>query len=490
MTIQTGVPNNLLRPQTFHTFTVFKAGGGLTNVPLRIVLIGAQRSTATATVNTVTDLSNLTTTQVDALYGQSSEAALMFRQAIACANLFQRGPRVFGVGIAESAGVANVKTATVVGTATADGNLLMRISGRPITVGVATGTTQNTIAAAINSAALAIAATIPVLPTVATNVVTFTHATKGVNGIDVQIVVDQQVPGVVVTVANTVTGTLVTDHQPALDALSPLRYDGIVFANHASADITEILADRNTRWGAQSKNWGFYFVGETGTIGTATSLASAANDQAVVVSSFEGCPNTCAEIATSTAMLVFSRERPNASYDGAKVPLFAPAIGTLYTPGEVETAIAAGLTAFTAVVDSSGAVTQTIAKCERMVTTKTTTSSQPDDRLRDIGVPRTMVSIAIQIDIGAAQRFGADANPDGVFQTDQTDGQIKDMVSSILRQFSDSNVVNPKFVEQDISQIVVEHDAIVLGRSNVALFYHVVGAQHQIAWQHNVTVGG
>ncbi len=43
-------------------------------------------------------------------------------------------------------------------------------------------------------------------------------------------------------------------------------------------------------------------------------------------------------------------------------------------------------------------------------------------------------------------------------------------------------------VEADLAATVVEHDSIVSGRSNVALFYHPLGSQHQIVWQHNVTV--
>lgn len=490
MTINTGVPNSLLRPQTFHTFTLFRAGGALTNVPLKIALIGARRTGVGSAVNgTVYDLTTLATTEMDALFGQSAELAIMGRMAVACSNLFGQGPRVVAVPIAESGGVANVQTITCVGAATADGNQIFDVAGRLFTVGISNGDAQNTIAAKISAALNARASDLPVLVTVATNVVTLTHPTKGVNGIDVKVTAVQQVAGDVATVATTVTGTLATDHQTALDALSPLRYDAIVFANHTTVDVTEILADRAIRWGAASKNWSFYFVGEPGTIGTGTTLAAAANDMAVVVASYEGCRNTAGEIATATAMLAFSRERLNASYDGAKVPLIPPAVALLYTSGEVETALAAGLTPFTAVLDSTGAVTQNISKCERLVTTKTTTSSQPDDKARDIAIPRTMVGIAIQIDIAAAQRFGADSNPDGVRQTEDTDSQIEDMVAAILRAEARDRVVDPKFVESDIAQNVVEHDQTTLGRSNVALFYHPLGSQHQIAWQHNVTVG-
>lgn len=488
--INTGVPNSLNRPQTFHTFSYLRAAGALVSVPLRIALIGAMRSTgASASAGTVYDISSMTAAETDALFGQSGELALMARKAFECATLFQRGPRVFAVPIAESGGVANVQTITGTGSASSDGNIIITVAGRQFIIGVRSGDAQNTIATAISNKLKENQQNLPVIVSVATNVVTLTHATKGINGVDVIVTVNQQVAGNTQVVATGTAGTGATDHQPALDALAPLRYDGIVFANHASADITEIVADIAVRWGAASKAWGWYFVGERGSIATATALAAAANHQAVVVSSFEGCLNTCAEIATATAMLVWSRERPNANYDGAVVPLFPPAVGTIYTGPEVETAILAGLTAYTAVIDSSGAVTANRAKCERLVTTRTTTSSLPDDRNRDIGVSRTGVALAIQIDIAAAQRFSAESNPDGVLQTEDVDGQIKDMVAAIMREMADDNQLVKSLVEQDIAQTVVENDSVTLGRNNVALFYHVVLGLHQIAWQHNVLIG-
>lgn len=488
MPIVTNVPNNLLRPQTFHTFLASHVAGKLTSVPLSIAIIAAKSSAGTATANTVYDMTGLTATDGDGMFGQSSEAAMAHRQSILCANTFQAGPRVFIVPIAESAGLANVQTITWVGTTTASGNAIVKVAGRVFTVGLALGDVQNTVASKVAAELQKRAAELPVVVTVATNVVTLTHPTKGINGVDVKVTVNQQVAGCVGTVATGTAGTQVTDHQPALDALSPRRYDGIVFANHAAADCTEILADIAIRWGAASKNWSLYFMGEPGSIATGTALTAAVNDKAFQVSSMEGCLNTAVEMAVTHAMMVFSRERINASYDGIKVPLYPPADALIYTPAEVDTALAAGLTPFTAVFDSTGAVTQNMAKCERAVTSHTTSSSQPDDRVRDIGIPRTMYSVALQIDIAAEERFGPASNPDGVRQSTDTDKAIKKMWAGIARSLAQDQVFDPDLVEADIAATVVEHDLVTAGRSNVAMFYHYLGSQHQIVWQHNVTV--
>lgn len=486
--INTNVPNSLNRPQTFHTFTYLRASGSLVSVPLRIALIGAKSATGTATANQVYEATDAATT--DALFGLGSELALMCRKAYECSTMFGQGPRVFAVPVAESTGVKHARDIVATGTATADGNAIIRIAGRTFVVGIRAGNTQTTVAAAINAAINANLQNLPVVPSVSSQIVTLTHVTKGINGVDIAVSIEQQVPGCALTLQANVTGTGATDHQPALDALAPLRYDGIAFANHVSADITEIVADISTRWSYSSKTWGYYFVGEMGSIGTATALAAAANHQSTIVASFEGCLNTAGEIATATAMLVFSRARPNANYDGAKVPLFPPPAATIYTGAEVETAIVSGLTAYTSVTDSTGAITQNVAKCERLVTSRTTTSGQPDDRNRDIGVSRTGVALAIQIDIAAAERFSADGDPDGPLQTEDTDDQIADMVAALLRTEAQANVLVQSRIESDIAQMQVEHDSVSSGRTNVALFYHVVIGLHQIAWLHNVQIGG
>jgi phage tail sheath gpL-like len=487
--VVTNVPNNLNRPQTFHVFNYLLQSGSLTAVPLTIALVGMKASSGTAVLGTIYDATDAATT--DALFGIGSEAALMCRKSYECNVLFGRGPRVKVVSIAEpGGGAANVKTITCAGTATTDGNQKIRIAGRTYLVGVRSGDVAATNAAAIASVLKADQANLPVIVTVAGAVVTLTHATKGANGADIVVTVDFQVAGLTATAANTVAGTGVADCQPAIDALSPLRYDGIAIANHAAADITEINLDIAARWSASSKTWGWYFIGEMGSIGTATSLAAAANHQAVVVSSFEGCLNTAGEIATATAMLVWSRERPNANYDGATVPLFPPGAATVYTGPEVETAILAGLTAYTGVVDSTGQFTANRAKCERLVTTKTTTSSQPDARNRDIAVSRTGVALAIQLDIATGIALGADSNPDGVSQDEDTDDQIKDLAAAIMRSEAIAKVLVQSKVESDIAGIIVEHDTITSGRNNVLLPYTVAVNLHQIAWVHNIQIGG
>lgn len=485
MTINTGISPQLLNPQTFHAFTYSFATPGLIPLPLRIALIGAKTAGGTGVAGTVYEVPDPQTG--DTLFGSSSELALMCRAAFAAASKLGSGPRIFAVPVAESAGVANVKTITSTGAATASGVTTIRVAGRTVQAGISSGDSANTIATSVSNALKAIQDQLPVIVSVATNVVTLTHATKGVNGADISASVDSQVAGNTLAVANTVTGTLATDHQTALDALSALPMDGVVFANHASADITEIVTDATARWGTAEKRWRWYFVGEMGTIGTATALATAANDRAVLIASMEGCLNTAGEMATSLAVATFSRERPNANYDGVVIPLYPPPAAVVYTPTEVETALAAGLTPLTAFVDPfTHNVTDGVARIVRMVTSKTTSNSQPFAVLRDLCVSRTGVYIAQQIDAAYEQRFGSLAvGPDGTLLTDDTIGQVKDMIENILRLIEANNVL--RNVESDLLNLRVERD-VVSGRLDVDVAYTVVVGLHQIAAIHRVRI--
>lgn len=485
------IPTNFFVPGTFFLFNYLRQGGSLVNVPLTVALIGTKTAAGTATLGQVYDAVDTITT--DALGGQSGEGAIMARKAFEVQRFLGQGPAVKIVFIAEpGAGTANVQTITFVGAASADGQpgIIIRIAGRTFVVPIKNQDAQNTIAA--NAAAIinAKAEQLPVIVTVATNVLTITHPTKGVNGKDVKVEVKQQTPGCVATVATTAVGAGLADIQPALDALSPLRYDGIVTANHAAGDITELLGDILIRWAIASKNWGFYFMAETGTIGTASALQAAANTEKILIQSVEGSPSTPGEIATAAAILVYSQPRPNAGYDGAQVPLYPPDAPTIYTPTEQNTAITSGLTAWVAVRDSLGAVVDNRLKCVEMVTSRTTTAGQPDDKCRDLAVPRTGVALAIQLDIAYDLQLGAANNPDGVNQSDAVK-LTKDLASAIMRAEARAtpSVLDPAKVEDDIQAMTVRPDSLVTGRNNTKLFFHPAMPNHQTGFEMNVIVG-
>lgn len=489
MPVNTGINASLRRPQTFHRFTYLLGGRLLTPIAQSLVLIGTQSSAATATAEEVYDIDDVE--QGDELFGIGSEVALMIRTALKTATKIGSGPRIKAIGVTEpGAGTANVKTLTVTGPATESGNVEITLVGRKYAIGVSDGDAASAIGTAIAEVLQAAHEELPVVVTDGgAGVVTLTHRTKGVNGIDVSVTVDAEPGGVGVAVANTVVGAGVIDITNSLDAIAGIDIDGIAISNHAAADMADLLTHIEAMWQPQTKKWRWAVVGERGSIGTATTLAAAANDRGVLVAVCEGTPSLPCEIATAVATALLSRERPNTNYDGMTLPLYPCTVANAFTGTEVETALAAGLVPLTPIVDvTTREVIDGVLKIEKMVTTKTTESSLPYEPLREVVVSRTGAYMARQIDMAYVARFGPQANPDGVLLDDDTIDRVRDMIAALCDDAQDLSYI--KNVETDLAELVVEEDGVTPGRLNVDLPYTVVMPLHQVAAVHRVKVGG
>ena len=174
----------------------------------------------------------------------------------------------------------------------------------------------------------------------------------------------------------------------AYDAIEGIDIDGFAISNRTTDDIEDIVDHVTAMWQPAEKHWRWGFVGDTETLATATALAEAANDRAIIVGSVEASPSMPFEVATALAVGAMSRERPNANYDGMKLPIYPPPIASAYTGTEVEAGIAAGLTCSRP--SSAAASLSDQCKVERMVTTKTVDDDDnPFLVCRDLAVPRT-----------------------------------------------------------------------------------------------------
>lgn len=485
MPISTGISPSLRRPQTFHTKQYLQGGRALVPLPQRALLIGTMKG-GTAVAGTIYELFDAP--QTDALFGVGSPLALMCRKAFETCAFLGQGPFLFAIGVAEpGAGTARVQTLTVSGPATAASVNVFRIGGRTFQVGVALNESANSMAAAIEAAIDAAKQNLPLTAALAGAVVTTTHVAKGENGNDALIEVVSTAPGAGIAVAQTSAGAGVMDPTAALAAAAGPDYDAIALENHKAADIGLALAHVTTAWGAAEKKWRWVIFGETGSIGTATALAAAANDRAIAILNCESSPSLPCELAVAGAIAKLAKSRPNANWDGQKLPLFPPPDAFDFTNGEVESALAAGITPLKAVVDPQTRVQQPgVVAIQKFVTTKTTEAGVPFEALRDIAVPRTGAFVARQIDAAFVQRFGAAANPDGVLLTDDTIGQIRDMVANILYTAQDARIVTN--VDVDLQSLVVEKDLSSPGRVNVDVTYTVVLGLHQVAFVHRVTI--
>lgn len=467
--ITTDVPSNIRRPGAFHQFVAGLAGG-LVALDTRVCIVAMKSSAGTATAATPVQIFD--EADADTKLGKGSEAALMARIAFAQARRSGSQPQIWACPIAAPSGAAAVQTITTTVTTALAGNIVIRIAGRTITVGVSAGDAQNTIAAAIEAAidTLAAAGDLPVTAGVSTNVVTCTHVTHGVNGNDVDYEIVSYPSGVTVATTQTVAGSAVVDITAALDALMGADYNAIAIANHLAADTADVLANLTTAWAPEYKRWRHVFIGETGSVATATGLADDIGHRGALVISCENSPSLPGELAVACAVAAVGKTRPNASLNDEELVVYPPPAASAYTNAEIETLLAGGATPI--VPTPSGVETKIV----RLVTTQILLNGATYDGLRDWGQSSAHAYIARQIDIAWAQRFRQELLDDEVMQ------RARDMVIEIHEAAQSARILRD--VDEFKDQIVVEESELTPGRIVLVNPFRVAGPLHQAVFLH------
>lgn len=477
--INTGISSSLLRPQTFHVLTYLRGSRALEPLPQRLLIIGPKANgTGTAAVGVIVQCSD--PGEADTLFGMGGLVTLMVKKAFETIAYLGQGPAVYVCPIADG-GTAQVETLTFAGTATEDNDCIVRIAGRYVTIGIASGTTAANAGPILKSKLDELKEILPVTAGVAGAVVTTTHASRGLDGNDTIFEVIKVPAGLTLTPAVSVAGATALSITTGLDASAAQDFDAIAVSPHGAQVITDINAHIATTWSASEKKPRWFFVGEAGTIATATALASAANHEGILVKSWEQSRSLPQEIATANAVLLCSKSRPNANYDGNLLPLYPPPIAFDYTSTEIETALNAGLSPMKSVVDNATkTVVEGVGKVVRLITTRTTKNSVPFTLLRDVGVSRTAWALTKQYDI--AYQMWAEQQPDGPLLDDDSMAQVRDTVVGINYAAQDAKWI--RNVDADKEKCVVERDSSAIGRLNVDNAYTIVVGLHQVAYVH------
>ncbi len=469
--ILTSVPISLRRPGVYSEFEFDANPNSLVPLP-KLVVIVAEAKGGTAAFNTPIQI--FSATDGDAKLGAGTMSALGCRMAFAVGALRGSTPEVWACPVAEaSGGTAAVETITITASSAQAGNLAIQIAGRTINVGVNAGDSATTIAAALAAQIGAIASQLPITASPSSGVVTCTNITKGLNGNDVTYSTVQNVTGVTVAFAQGTAGAGVSDPTNALNALYNQRYHAGCLSNHLAADVALAIAARAVDWGYAQGNYKFYFMGNTASLGTATTLAGDANDFGVGIVTCSGCPNLPVELAASVATSWFSHDAPNFNMDGETLPLVPPSGANAYTDSQIESALAGGLTPLT----PAGLMV----KVERLTSTETTVNSAPFEPTRDMGNPRTSAELAEQIAIAVAT---------GVPQQTMTAtviADVRDIVVQIDRLFETAGYIEN--VDTFLPQIIVEVANTPSGRLNAINPHTPVPALHQVV-NHNTMFQG
>lgn len=389
--LQSNIPTDKRRPGTFVTFDDVSGARGLTPSPRSVCCVGMKHSSGTWTLLTPVQVYN--EAEADAGAGRGSELALMLRSALKTFRKQGSAAALWAVPITEPSGTAATRTFTVAGTATGAGDALVLISGRLVRVPIKVGDSSATVAAALKAATDIMVAqgVLPGLGSIVGSVVTFTYRHLGINGADIKASTVSSVPGITITTATGVTGSGVADIQPALDVLGSRDYLAVAIANHAAADLTDLGEHADLMWAASRKRFRHMFVGETGTLGTATTLAAAQNRKEIVLVSFEGGLGLPGEYAAAVAAMTQTHERPSHNWNATELDVPGTTDALNYEDAEVETALAGGVTPLT--MSDTGKV-----RVERLVTTKATQAGAAFEPLRDFAASASAAYYARQVD--------------------------------------------------------------------------------------------
>ncbi|MFA9269831.1 MAG: hypothetical protein ACEQSX_03620 [Baekduiaceae bacterium] len=470
--ITTSVASNTRKPGTFHEFDITSAAKGLVPTQRRVALVGAKRSTGTITTLTPTQVTD--EAQAETLAGQGSELSLMARKAFGEANHYTRNyggspPEIWLVATADGTTAAQ-HTITITGPATAAGDLEIRIAGRTLRCGVASGDSATTIAAALTAAIVSKYSDLPVSATSALGVVTLVNRNPGPNGNALKFLTVRYPTGTTVAYASSVAGAGVYDITTALDSLADKTYHGVAIANHLAADVSDLNDYIDAAGAPGAKRWSIGYLGENGSLSTATTMATTSNKKEVVIHSIEECPNLPCEIAVATAVAVGCEPDPSRSFDGVELDLYPPPVTYSPTDTEIETALAAGTTI--SVLNAA----QDRVKVVRLVTTKTTENSAVFDRVLDISNVRVLFAVATQIDARWLVAFQRGKN------NARTRSRVRSVTLDVLRKCEELEWLQN--VDAHLAELIVETDAVVTTRLNVSIPQSVVPNLHQLVGKH------
>src|SRR6185503_3787118 len=107
---------------------------------------------------------------------------------------------------------------------------------------------------------------------------------------------------------------------------------------------------------------------------------------------------------------------------------------------------------------------------------------------RDIGVPRTGAYAARQVDARFAQEFGEQANPDGALLDEDSAKKVGDIVADVWHEMARARMLAN--VDEDLADLLIEEDEEVVERLDVQTSMTVIVGMHQVAYNHNVKIGG
>lgn len=473
-------PSDQRQPDILHQFDFFSSSRGLVPTARRAIMVGIHDGTGTAVDNEPIQVFN--EEGADEAFGKGSELALMCRKAFVTVRLIGTSPEIWALPIADPGGTPQVSTLITGGTATASGDLVIKLAGRTIVVPIADGDISTVVTTNIEAAfdAEFEKGNLPSTAGSAASTVTLTSTWAALTALDIgDPTVEETVAGLTVTPANVSGGATVVSLATPLDSLLSKRYHALAIAQHDVATAAEVETHLEEAW--LNRLWGFGYLGEHGTLGTATTLQAALDNLRVLILAAEGALGMESETAASVAAAVESKAKPNFNFDGFELPLFLPLDSQIWTSGpggEIEALLAGGVTPL--VPNTSRSRMEIV----RLITSQTTFNGAPTEQVKDLANPRTVAFTADQLDAVLRARFSG-ANLEGE-DSQETLDQIIDVIYDVLKEEEVLAIL--KNVDQHFDELIAEIDVTTPTRAVASVPESVVQNLHQIVVIHRLFV--
>lgn len=396
------IPSTLRVPGRF--FVTDNSLASTSAKPKSTLLVGQMLAAGTAVADA---LIQITAQAADTEFGVGSQLARMVRAYRATAP----SAELFCIPLDDDGGSADATgTVTIVGTATADGQIVIRIGGQAVTTVITSGDTETDVTDQIVLDVTA-ATQLPVTAGNVAGVVTYTAKNGGTLGNDLQISINffgaaalETLPaGITASVTAAMAGGA-TDPSltAAIAAMTGTRFNylGQPYTDTTNLDLWETEYDFVTgRWAPLTKEWGSAWTAQRGTQGALTTAGNLRNDANMRIFGMEPTYQTPVyEVAAMVVGLAAVNLGPNGSGNAARQlttlvlnGALPPLAANRFTLAERDTLLHDGI----ATLEHKGG----ISRIERAITTyQLDTSANADDSFLDAPTMATLEEIEERMD--------------------------------------------------------------------------------------------
>ncbi len=473
------VPLSTRKPGHYFDINTAAAKLGLPASADKILLIGTQLSTATATAAALQQV--FSAGQAQTYFGSGSPLALMVEA------LLDQKPYLSEVWCCpldeDGAGVAATGSFAVAIASLTAGTLTIYIGDRSVRVAIAADDAAADIATAI-SAAIDADTNMPFDTAVVTTTCNLTAKSKGTQGNDWTLAYEFTGTGLTLTPTQPSSGSGDPDIQDALDAAFPEDYDIYVSEYNDATSLDDLITGLNLLKGPLEQRPAVAVAGFDGTLAAGTTLSAARNSGILWMPYFRGTRTHPSLLACQCAAeLAYESDRAK-PLNGVVLNAVVPDDPTdKLSRTEQESALANGLSPIEVGPGGKAQIVRSIS------TYVQDAYGSDDDTLLDLQTMRVLFYTQWACRYKAQQELAQAKLADSATTAGTTDPtMIRTLLQGVLLQLQD-DLGYLERVEDHLDRLVVERDPSVATRVNANIPADIVDGLHVLVGEIQLILG-